>query len=149
MRFSRLIFCLVVGSAQITAQAFVLISEAERLQYSSETEDWLSPLSVSATRTPAIEVVNPNLLAGPVPSPVTIEVTFRADDATIDLNSFQIFYGGLRLNITSRVLEHVTLTDQGLTIQNAQIPSGRHRLFLEVSDSKGRKAQRELRLQVH
>jgi hypothetical protein len=148
MRFKRFLTGIVIGFAQITAQAFVLISEEEVGRFGSDSDSWLMPLSVSSTRSPAIEVVNPSLLAGPLPSPVSIEVAFRAEGASIDVNSFRIFYGGLRLNITSRVLEHVTLTDKGLKIHNAQIPTGKHRLFLEVSDSKGRKAERELRIHV-
>lgn len=139
---------MIVGLAQITAHAFVLISEVEAHRYGADAESWLLPLSVSSGRSPAIEVVNPNVLAGPVSSPVSIEVVFRSEGASIDINTFRILYGGLRLNITPRVLEHVSVTDKGLTIKNAQIPTGRHRLFLEVTDSKGRKAERELRIQV-
>lgn len=134
----------VMGSAQ----AFVLVTEDEAKRYNTDMGSVVAPMSVPANVIPAIEVVNPQIMAGPLPSPVSIELTFRTDGAAIDMKSFQALYGALKLDITDRIMEKAKVTASGLKIDNAQIPKGTHRLFLAVSDVKGRRTDRELRIQV-
>jgi hypothetical protein len=64
------------------------------------------------------------------------------------MKSFQALYGALKLDITDRIMQKAKVTASGLKIDNAQIPKGTHRLFLAVSDVKGRRTDRELRIQV-
>lgn len=87
-------------------------------------------------------------MAGPVPSPVSIELSFRTDGTPVDMKSFQALYGGFKFDITDRILKKARVTATGLTIENAEIPKGTHRLFLAISDVKGRRTDRELRIQV-
>jgi hypothetical protein len=138
--------CLALATP--AAFAFVLVTEEEARTFNRDMGSVIAPMSVPANAVPAIEVVNPQIMAGPVPSPVSIELSFRTDGAPIDMKSFAAHYGSLRLDITDRIMERAKRTDSGLKIDNAQIPKGTHRLFLTISDVKGRRTDRELRLQV-
>ncbi|HXW72976.1 MAG TPA: hypothetical protein VEK34_16395 [Methylocella sp.] len=72
----------------------------------------------------------------PIKSPVTIRVRFLPKEgATIDLTSFRATYGSLALDITQRIVEHAHLSGSGLFAKNADIPSGRHRVTLQVGDN--------------
>ena len=42
----------------------------------------------------------------------------------------------------------MTVTREGFTLENANIPTGKHRLILQVQDAKQRVAERELRVEV-
>jgi hypothetical protein len=42
----------------------------------------------------------------------------------------------------------VKIGKEGFTLENAQIPTGRHRLTVQIQDIKQRVAERELRLEV-
>jgi hypothetical protein len=146
--YRAIVLALLGWVAMGSAQAFVLVTEEEAKQYNTDMGSMVAPMSVPANVIPAIEVVNPHIMAGPLPSPVSIELTFRTDGAAIDMKSFQALYGALRLDITDRIMEKAKVTASGLKIDNAQIPKGTHRLFLAVSDVKGRRTDRELRIQV-
>jgi hypothetical protein len=139
---------LFLGLLPVSGFAFVLVTDDEVRRFNADEGSVLVPLSVSPSTIPAIELVNPQIMAGPVPSPVSIELYFRTDGAPIDMKSFQAYYGALRLDITDRIMERAKVTPSGLKIENAQIPKGTHRLFLAVSDVKGRRSDREIRIQV-
>jgi len=132
----------------LDARAFVLITAEEARQYNQESSSLIAPASSPTNALPAIDVINPQIMSGPVPSPVSIELSFRTDDAVVDLASFKALYGSFKLNITHRIMERASATPGGLRIENAEIPSGTHRLFLSIADSKGRRSDRELRIQV-
>ena len=57
-------------------------------------------------------------------------------------------YGALKFEITSCITKFFKVTPQGFSIDKAQIPTGKHRLTLQVLDQKQRLAVRELRLKV-
>ena len=69
-------------------------------------------------------------------------------DAAINPATFKVFYGALKIDITSRITQYVTVTKDGFSLTDAKIPSGKHRLTLQVQDDKQRVAERELRLVV-
>ena len=131
-----------------SAFAFVLVTEEEVRKYKGDEAALLIPFAASPGVIPGIEVVNPRIMAGPVPSPVSIELSFRTDGTPVDMKSFQALYGGFKFDITDRILAKARVTATGLTIENAEIPKGTHRLFLAISDVKGRRTDRELRIQV-
>ena len=148
LRVSLSALAFTVLAVQVQGWAFTLISAEEARVYGVDSGSVLMPLSVPTNALPAIEVINPQILAGPVPSPVSIELSFKTDDAAVDISSFRALYGGLRLNITDRIMAKARVTPTGLRIENAEIPAGNHRLFLSISDSKGRRSDRELRFKV-
>ena len=57
-------------------------------------------------------------------------------------------YGALKIDITSLVVRFITVTKDGFTLDQAQLPAGKHRLTLQVQDSRQRVAERELRVEV-
>ena len=81
----------------VQAWAFMLISAEEARVYGVDSGSVLMPLSVPTNVLPAIEVINPQILAGPVPSPVSIELSFKTDDAAVDISSFRALYGGVEV----------------------------------------------------
>jgi hypothetical protein len=78
----------------------------------------------------------------PITSPVTIRVSFQPqDNAGIDLTTFRVtYYGlfGIPIDITSRILEHAELSDSGIYAKDAELPSGHHRVTVEIADGMGR-----------
>lgn len=69
-------------------------------------------------------------------------------DAPVNPATFQVFCGALKVDITSRITKFVKVTTDGFSLDNAQIPAGKHRLSLQVQDEKQRLAERELRVEV-
>ena len=69
-------------------------------------------------------------------------------DAELNFASFKAFYGAFKIDITQRLLKESSKTLTGLKIANVQIPSGRHKILLRVSDTKGRTAEKEIAFKV-
>ena len=98
---------------------------------------------------PTIAVVDAEALAHPVKNPFSIEIWMQAQrDAELNFASFKAFYGAFKIDITERLLKEASKTVTGLKLANLQIPSGRHKILLRVSDSKGRTAEKEIAFRV-
>jgi hypothetical protein len=69
-------------------------------------------------------------------------------DAELNFATFKAFYGAFRIDITERLLKEASKTMTGLRLVNLQIPSGRHKILLRVSDTKGRTAEKEIAFKV-
>jgi hypothetical protein len=97
---------------------------------------------------PVITVERPDETK-PIKSPVSIFVSFRPQgNATIDLSSLRFFYGFLRIDITKKIVEHAQLTASGLSASNAQVPSGHHRVTIQIADSMHRVGSRDIEFTV-
>ena len=131
-----ILFALVLcTSASVYAQA-VLVTEAE--YRASAAAPALIPRATTVPDAPRIEVVLPDT-KGVITSPTKVQLHFRAvAPATPKPESFRALYGPFKLDITSRLLESARLSADGLTLENATLPSGSHRIFLEIQDSAGR-----------
>jgi hypothetical protein len=127
-----------------------LISPAEVLEFRGEEGFNERPALRPRGVAPVIEIIQPQ--PGPdlkVKAPFAITVQFiRQADAPIDPGSFKVLYGAFKLDITNRITKFVKVTREGFSLENAQIPLGKHRLTLQVQDEKLRMAERELRLEV-
>jgi hypothetical protein len=97
---------------------------------------------------PAIEIRQPSLLSQPLGTPLAIELSFLAADAPIVPDSFRAYYGNLKLNITDRILKKVKVLADGLRVDDAELPSGQHKILLVIEDEKGRRGERELKFTV-
>jgi len=98
---------------------------------------------------PLIAVVDSEALAQPVKNPFSIEILLQAQrDAEVNFASFKAFYGAFKIDITERLLKEASKTLTGLKIAHVQIPSGRHKIVLRVSDTKGRTAEKEIAFKV-
>jgi hypothetical protein len=98
---------------------------------------------------PGIKVVTPNAIGTAVAAPVRIEVAFTpAPGARIVPSSFRVLYGLLKIDLTERLRQHATVTENGVVVDGAKVPDGQHRLILQVADDKGNTAEQELRIRV-
>jgi hypothetical protein len=98
---------------------------------------------------PFIKIISPQPDNQAVASPIRIELAFQTSaDAHVIPDSFKVLYGLLKIDITEKIRPYAKVTETGLVAENAAIPAGNHRLFLEISDSAGRTAVRELRFTV-
>jgi hypothetical protein len=89
---------------------------------------------------PTITVVKPNHSA-PIKPPVDIEVHFAAaQGATVNISTLKIQYGFLKLDVTQRILQApgVQISPEGLKASGAELPSGSHKLLIEIADNLGR-----------
>jgi hypothetical protein len=133
-----------------TAAKDWLISPAEALSYQGEGGFNEQPALRARAVVPQIDILKPEPVADlKVKAPFAIAVLFKAQsDAAIDPSTFKVMYGALKFDITSRITKFVKVTPAGFSLENAQIPVGKHRLTLQVQDEKQRVAERELRVEV-
>lgn len=131
---------------------FELLSEKE---YRSELTARALPGAALVPRAadlnaPSITVVTPDSHA-PIQPPVDIDLRFKpAAGASVNIGSLKILYGFLKLDITQRILQApgVQVTAAGLTAKGARLPSGSHKLLIEVSDNLGRAGSQLLEFTV-
>ena len=138
----RLALCALLGAAQ-AAPAMMLVSEEEAAQSRAAPVQPVarSPLAAQA---PVIRLVAPDT-AATVNSPTRIELRFEAGpQASIRPETFKVYYGALKLDITSRITAQSPVNAQGVAVPEAHLPKGSHRLVLEIQDSAGRIGSRLL-----
>ena len=127
-----------------------LVSPQEAQAFKGE-EGFNEPPALRARAVmPIIEIIKPEPAPDlKVKAPFSINVLFKPQaDAAIDPSTFKVLYGGLRFDITNRITKFVKVTAAGFSLDNAQIPVGKHRLTMQVQDEKQRVAERELRVEV-
>ena len=155
-----LAFAALFGSGLIVAQTALsaqpetpgawLVSPAEVQDFQGMQGFEEPPMLRAKSAIPSIEVLRPEPMGdNKVKAPFSIAVKFRGEpDAEIQPGTFRVLYGALKLDITGRITKYVKVEAQGFTLENAQIPVGKHRLILQVQDDKQRVAERELRFEV-
>jgi hypothetical protein len=142
-----LFFCVIGFQPPLLAQTF-LVSEAEMELSKAELHafDARVPSPVGA---PAIEVVEPDL-SREVRSPTSISLRFKtADQVGVRPESFKVLYGAFELDITSRLLPLASISAAGITVKDAALPSGSHRLTVKIADRLGREGVQVLRFTVN
>ena len=102
----------------------------------------------SPTRQPSFIVNSPHPGGGAVYSPLDFKLTFRAyGGAKIDPDSVVVTYVKQPdIDITARIKPF--LTADGIDIALAEVPPGLHTFWIELKDTDGRSAGREVDLQV-
>lgn len=127
-----------------------LVTATEALEFKGEEGFNEEPALRPRALVPVIDILKPEPVADlKVKAPFTIAVQFKAQaDAPIDPNTFKVLYGAFKIDITSRITKFVKVTPEGFSLENAQIPVGKHRLTMQVQDEKQRVAERELRFEV-
>ena len=144
-------FCVTAfaAHAQVTSNDW-LISPAEAKSYQGEGGFNEPPALRARALVPQIDILKPEPVADlKVKAPFAISVLFKGQsDAAIDPSTFKVMYGALKFDITNRITKFVKVTATGFSLENAQIPVGKHRLTLQVQDEKQRVAERELRVEV-
>jgi hypothetical protein len=119
------------------AQPLVLVTEEEAAAARSAGA-MLTPRSVPQPGAPRIHLVAPDI-SRPIAAPTPIEVRFVVEPpAQLKPESFRVFYGAFRIDVTQRLLGSAQVTRDGISVKEAAIPSGRHQLLLSITDSMGR-----------
>jgi len=122
--------------AQSPAAPGLLVSEQEAL--ASRAAPQLSARTARVPDAPQIDIIAPGI-KGSITSPTVVQLRFKpVSPAVIKPGSFKALYGAFRIDITSRLLKVARLDGEGLTVEGAQLPSGSHRIALEIEDSAGR-----------
>ena len=93
---------------------------------------------------PKIKIVAP-ILEKPLLMPIDIDLQFvPVGGAHIRPETFRVCYLGMvTMDITKRITDRVTVSEQGLHVTGAQLPHGHHRLLLLIADQRGRLARHE------
>lgn len=127
-----------------------LVTVDEVIQFQGREGFDAPPALRPRAQVPLIDIIKPEPAPDlKVKAPFGITVHFTGQpDSPIDPATFKVMYGALKLDITGRITKFVKVTKDGFSLENAQIPVGRHRLTLQVQDEKQRLAERELRFEV-
>jgi hypothetical protein len=152
MKFLITFFVAVCLSASVSARAFDLVSQTEFL--ASQSQEKLEPIftarSSPSSSDPIIEIRSPSLV-GPIKSPVSIDLRCLSSGAAkINWESLKIVYGYgfARFDITERVKKEAKFLGDGIQIASANMQSGSHRLVIQVANTDGKQAEREVRFTV-
>ncbi|MCX5722771.1 MAG: hypothetical protein NT179_12205 [Nitrospirae bacterium] len=95
---------------------------------------------------PEIEILKP-ADGGRVPSPVEVAVRFIPRLGAVDLASLKVsIVKFITIDITDRIRPYATA--EGIQLKEANIPSGKHRVRITVSDKAGGVSIKELWLEV-
>ena len=132
------------------AQETWLVTAAEAIEFKGEA-GFLEPVALRPRAlVPQIDILKPQPAADlKVKAPFAISVLFKSqNDAAINPDTFKVMYGALKIDITNRITKFVKVGREGFSLDNAQIPPGKHRLILQVQDDTQRVAERELRVEV-
>ena len=152
MKIKFLITCCVAVCLTVSAsaRAFDLVSQSEFL--ASQAEERLEPVFAARSSPlpsdPMIEIRSPSL-TGPIKAPVSIDLRCLSSGAAkINWESLKIMYGAFKLDITERVRKEGKILSDGIQIASANLPSGSHKLVIQVANTDGKVAEREVRFTV-
>ena len=139
-----------VSTALLAVPDGWLVTPAEAREFKGEEGFYEQPALRPRAMMPQIDILKPETVADmKVKAPFAISVLFKGQsDAQIDPSTFKVLYGTFKVDITSRITKFVKVTKEGFALESAQIPAGKHRMTMQVTDEKQRVAEPELRLEV-
>lgn len=139
---------LAFAQAQAQTSGQFLISDAEWREERA-TPAPPSPRFSPSPGAPRLELLQPRPGPDVLPSPIDIQLRWNAEgEARIEPQSLRIRYGWMGLDITQRVLAQAEVTAEGLRIRKAALPSGEHKLSVEIADSMQRVGRRQFEVKV-
>lgn len=128
--------------------AFELVSVQE-MQTSLAAAEPLTTKAVAVAGAPQIELLHPRL-DSPIASPTAIQLLFvPSASSPVRPETFKILYGRLRIDITQRLLSAAKVTTEGISVKEASLPKGSHRLLLSIEDIQGRQGTKFLDLEIN
>jgi hypothetical protein len=135
--------CVGLNTKLRSAAAWALISEDQ----SDEINNPKPAAAPSTITVPVIEIIEPDMTM-PIRSPVKIRIRFQAPaGASIKPESFRATYGWF--DISDQLISHAAKIDAlGISADDAEIPKGKYKITLHISDTKGRIGTQELNFQV-
>jgi hypothetical protein len=132
--------------AALPARAFELVT-ADEAKRDAAAPDYATK-SLPMPGAPSIELLSPDVKR-PLTGAVNIVVRWSASDgAAIDLSTFRVLYGRLRLDVTERLAAHAKVTPSGVEAPDAKLPEGSHRLVIQVADTLKRVGRQEVNFEV-
>ena len=148
-----LLICAVLGAtaAATSAYAFDLVTVEEHNEAVESGENPADDLiAKSISGGPEIVIVSPHETSEKLASPVDIEVRFQSSDgASIDMDSLKIYYlMFIKKDVTKRILENAEVGVDSIKAPGAELPSGRHKFLVEISDSAQRKSSEKFVVEV-
>jgi hypothetical protein len=119
------------------ANAWSLVTrEQERRDEAAPHER--APPTPARSGAPTIRIQEPDITK-PIRPPIKIRVSFRAGtNARIVVNTLRVRYGFLGIDITRRILAHATPSPSGISVENAALPRGQHKVTVQIADNMGR-----------
>ncbi len=143
----RIIFCFFVMGllpwALPASGRFQLVTEDEyRMQLGNRSMSTEKKLfsAIIDPEGPRIRIERPNI-GFELNPPFDVQIAFEAyDDAVIELDSLEVLYGWLSLDITERIKQHAELGQDGILARNVELPEGKHSITINIQDSKGRRS---------
>jgi hypothetical protein len=138
--------CIALFLAAIPAEAFQLITAEEAALPPGHAP--ALEFRGSPTRRPGVTVVSPPPNAGLLHSPLNLKVQFRAfGGAEIDPNSIVVTYlKDPAIDLTQRLTPFISA--HGIDISQAEVPPGKHQIWVELRDKDGRIGGAEFVFQV-
>jgi hypothetical protein len=138
----------LVARPSVAQDTYTLISEEEFSAELKAPEDQFFERAHLDPEGPVIGLIRPGE-GSKFKAPIDIELKFEAaDGAEIDLGTLKITYGSLGIDVTERVTEHATITETGLVSENAELPAGRHKLTVTISDTAGRVGRKRFKFEI-
>jgi len=127
------VLALGLCASAIHLQAFELVSVQE-MQASLAATEPLTAKTAVVPGAPQIEIVYPKLDT-PVASPTAIQLMFvPAASSVVRPETFKVLYG--------------KVTAEGITVKEASLPKGTHRLLISIEDLQGRQGIKSLDFEI-
>ncbi|NBQ40217.1 MAG: hypothetical protein EBU34_10710 [Alphaproteobacteria bacterium] len=141
--------CCVLLSAPAAGIATPLVTKEEMLASQNGTALAAVDATPANPLAPQILVTAPDSLERVMKNPFNMEILLKAQkDAELNFGSFKAYYGTFRLDITERLLKEAAKTLTGLKLSNLEVPAGKHKIVLRISDTQGRTAEKEIIIKV-
>lgn len=145
MAFTGCIVWLVVLAHPVEAEELWLISPEEAAFAPAPEESLIRSRGLNS-KGPRIDVLKP-ADDFPQQSPLEIVVRFHPNPEAVNPDSVKVqLVKFISIDITDRVKPY--LTESGINVKEANIPSGKHLVRITVSDGKGETNSKEIELQV-
>ena len=148
LSFKSLLLSMGLCTSVLNVWAFELVS-AQELRASMSAAEPLALKAPPVLGAPQIEVVHPRLDT-PIASPTAIQLLFvPSASGPVRPETFKVLYGRLRIDITQRLVNAAKVTAEGISVKEASLPKGSHRLLLSVEDTQGRQGIKSLDLEIN
>ncbi len=131
---TRAALCASFLVAHMTAASAVQLVTEQEAGY---PDDPYGTTRGSPTAGPEVEVVSPSV-AGLIKSPFNLKVRFRAHGgAEVDRDSVAITYRKVpAIDVTQRIAPFIRAN--GIDMQDAELPPGKHSFRIDIKDTRGR-----------
>jgi hypothetical protein len=143
----KIITLFICGLSAATFAGQLLVS-VDEMNASNNSKPPFAAKSVAPKDAPLIELSAPKLSA-PVSSPRPIELKFQpTPPSSVKPETFKVLYGSFEIDITKRILNMAKVTKAGVSVQEANLPKGNHKLMMVVKDTAGRRGNRSIDIEV-